>query len=167
MVEDKRLYGRRGREGMSQNESRARRLGEYLEKHYNWYIWDYNRDDVFCDCGNKLTTKFCPACGAENSFVAADSEDQIEKAIQYALKENIASNNSPDVVIRRVVNHTQEKMDNYKKIIAERSREEGVRVTNEKPTHSFMEDRIDKLEKQIEIINRSKMKFYTKRNRSI
>ena len=68
-------------------ESRARRLGDYLEKKFGWTIWDVNNMVYHCDCGERVSTLYCPVCGSRNEISNASTEQQIEMAILYALKE--------------------------------------------------------------------------------
>lgn len=75
--------------------SRARILGEYLEEHYSWSIFENDSTDVTIKClthgcNTMINTKFCPECGIRNTAYKVPIEStelEIEAAIKHMLGE--------------------------------------------------------------------------------
>lgn len=72
------------------NETRARRLGDYLQNECGWIIWE--KYDVRCskDRAHQVSDEdnFCRVCGTKLECQhESDQEAELERALQYALGE--------------------------------------------------------------------------------
>jgi len=54
-------------------------VADFLEKVYAWSIFASPKT-IFCSCGQKVSTRFCPHCGKPNAYSNQDEKRELEQA---------------------------------------------------------------------------------------